>query len=1098
MEYKYWAFISYSHADQKWADWLHRGLEGYRVPAKLRGQETERGYAIPGRILPVFRDVEELPGSSNLSDNINVALAESLYLIVICSPRSAASHWVGAEIKTFKALGRESQVLAIIVDGEPNATDKPGMEHLECFPEALRYQVGPDGGLLPDRAEPIAPDARPGRGGREKAKLKLIAGILGVGFDELAQREKQRQRRRVLLLTAAAIFAAAALFGFYRFEQAQAEQRIEAQQAVARKEMAAEQAEKARELAAQKAEAAARAKKLADQQELEKKAKLGREALLEGNNVDAAKLLADAHRAAPQDVATQVMLSAALNVTGPLESDVDSGLAEPVVAVQNAAKGLLLARDITNGKWCVYDLGTGKQVAASPPGRPGATNAVRDVQFSPSGDALLIAGIDNVQVQPLPQGSPRVLTPAAPGGIITAAFFSIDGTKVYASYMTTTAQGDSNSKLLAWDIASGASRELLATPAGFLDTLITVDAGEENIVVRRDPIQPATVSILKRAHGKVLCWNLKSGAAPSSVDFDPLTGKALRNADGSRFVLLGNGEPSVFDSDGKLIFTLPHPKPEVHPTFTEPEQYSSAAWLPSGKTLLSSGKGAQLWDATNGQLLASFPDAVGNIDDYVTDLSEKYLALTPGNMAFSQQPPAAIYERSSGRLLATLPGVTHVSAFSPDGTKLYDVGTRFRVWNWQASRPEVTKLAHHTAQIDSLAFNALGTRLAAVSSMGKSASVWDVATGTMICSIQPAPPLLFDFLRVAFCPDGKSVLTTDSTLGQSPTVVWNGDTGAQVRQITFQQKTQVGDSTFTANVMGAYITLGAHQMFGGTGGVLAFWNGEADAATLDPPVKTISSQDFAMNSIALDPAQDELALGSEAGAVRVYKTGGDLAGQFSAGGAVMEIELSSKGGMLALDDKSLCHVWSVSDPKSGLTLNGKTALINDAHFLPDGSAIVTGDVQACVQLWDAQTGQPVGNALKEGIPANDEAYLGPPIDPNARRVWQGVVAVAASPDGKLIVGALADGRACVWERTSGAQLLRHKFNEAFSALAISPDGNVVALGTTNGDIFLWNIARENRPPDQVDAAVAKISAMAPPAPPSAPAMPPPFPPPPGP
>ncbi|MGB5104240.1 MAG: hypothetical protein WBO04_13120 [Steroidobacteraceae bacterium] len=46
---------------------------------------------------------------------------------------------------------------------------------------------------------------RPGKDGRTNAKLKLIAGLLGVGFDELKQREHRRQQRRLLLVTAAAL-----------------------------------------------------------------------------------------------------------------------------------------------------------------------------------------------------------------------------------------------------------------------------------------------------------------------------------------------------------------------------------------------------------------------------------------------------------------------------------------------------------------------------------------------------------------------------------------------------------------------------------------------------------------------------------------------------------------------------------------------------------------------------------------------------------------------------------------------------------------------------------------------------------------------------
>jgi hypothetical protein len=123
---KYWAFLSYSHTDKKWGDWLHKALETYRVPRRLVGSESRDG-KVPERVYPIFRDREELPVSADLGSNINEALGESRYLIVICSPRSAQSRWVGEEIKTFKKLGHEDRILALIVDGEPNASDgKPG------------------------------------------------------------------------------------------------------------------------------------------------------------------------------------------------------------------------------------------------------------------------------------------------------------------------------------------------------------------------------------------------------------------------------------------------------------------------------------------------------------------------------------------------------------------------------------------------------------------------------------------------------------------------------------------------------------------------------------------------------------------------------------------------------------------------------------------------------------------------------------------------------------------------------------------------------------------------------------------------------------
>lgn len=198
-DYKYWAFISYSHRDEEWAKWLHKSLETYHVPKKLIGRATPNG-AIPKRIFPVFRDRDELPGAADLGGKLKNALRQSRYLIVICSPKSAASQWVNEEVKTYKALGREDRVLCLIVDGEPYSSDKPGQEEMECFPPAVRYRVNGSGEMTQERTEPIAADARKGKDGRTNSKFKILSGILNVGYDELKQRERQRERARRIRL----------------------------------------------------------------------------------------------------------------------------------------------------------------------------------------------------------------------------------------------------------------------------------------------------------------------------------------------------------------------------------------------------------------------------------------------------------------------------------------------------------------------------------------------------------------------------------------------------------------------------------------------------------------------------------------------------------------------------------------------------------------------------------------------------------------------------------------------------------------------------------------------------------------------------------
>jgi len=206
---RYRAFITYSHRDKRWANWLHRRLEFYRVPRRLIGRETSAG-VITRRLTPVFRDREELATADDLGEKISQALENSDTLIVICSPSSARSKWVNEEILRFKRSGRGDHILCLIVDGEPLAAVNGGDDSNECFPPALCSRNGDSGHGRGGLIEPLAADVRPGGDGRGLALMKIIAGLLAVGLDELRRRELQRRNRRWAAVAGLALVVMAA------------------------------------------------------------------------------------------------------------------------------------------------------------------------------------------------------------------------------------------------------------------------------------------------------------------------------------------------------------------------------------------------------------------------------------------------------------------------------------------------------------------------------------------------------------------------------------------------------------------------------------------------------------------------------------------------------------------------------------------------------------------------------------------------------------------------------------------------------------------------------------------------------------------------
>lgn len=202
---RYAAFISYSHRDRKWAEWLHKSIETYRIPKDLAAERKVQGRPTAG-LHPIFLDRAELPSSSDLAATVREALEQSAYLIVVCSPDAARSRWVNEEVRAYKALGGAGRILCLIVAGEPSVALAARADETDCFPPALRYAV--DSGQITSTlaSEPLAADVRPGKDDKRAAVLKIVAGLLQIPLDRLMQREqRRRQRRLAIVATAAAV-----------------------------------------------------------------------------------------------------------------------------------------------------------------------------------------------------------------------------------------------------------------------------------------------------------------------------------------------------------------------------------------------------------------------------------------------------------------------------------------------------------------------------------------------------------------------------------------------------------------------------------------------------------------------------------------------------------------------------------------------------------------------------------------------------------------------------------------------------------------------------------------------------------------------------
>lgn len=203
----YNAFISYKHAklDTEIAEHVQKSLEHFHVPHKLKkGLKHEK-------ITRIFRDKDELPITSDLTETITNALEKAEYLIVICSTNTKKSIWVKREINTFLRTHSQDKVLTVLCDGEPD----------QVIPEELlsmnKQFVDANGITQTVRVpvEPLSCDYRLPRRRADREELpRLASAILGCSYDELQRRRRQYMIRRAAAIVAVA-FAGLAAFGAY-------------------------------------------------------------------------------------------------------------------------------------------------------------------------------------------------------------------------------------------------------------------------------------------------------------------------------------------------------------------------------------------------------------------------------------------------------------------------------------------------------------------------------------------------------------------------------------------------------------------------------------------------------------------------------------------------------------------------------------------------------------------------------------------------------------------------------------------------------------------------------------------------------------------
>lgn len=1095
---RYAVFLSYRHADNKeqgrqWATWLHQVLEGYEIPADLIGTKNNKGATIPASLYPVFRDEEELPADADLTRNIQQALERSGLLVVICSPRAAESRFVAEEIRYFKKLGNSDRILALMIDGEPNVSDDAGKQKsgipsaAECLPEPLRYGVAAENGTIDwsRRTEPIAADARPGgqpeqgwttaaayreallKNGRmderevaqeireyderlELAKLKVIAGALGVPLgiltarDKAMQLQKAKQRARALRrwLAAVAILGLLAVAGgVYAWRQKQTAQVAQslAENEKSRAQLAQEQAEKEKSRAE---EALLKTRAALSQSDF-----LAATRSLEAGRVsDALAQLARSLSFNPRNEASLFRLTTLLtyrNFAAPLlylkaEGEVQSAQLPPDPDVSETAKSILGKNAPT---WDAE-----KQAPPMHPMFKDDPDSVRLFSLSPDERRLFVfSDYHLAQVWDARTGA-AIKPPFKYGerGDSSTTFLSPDGTR---------AVNVGGAMIRLWDTQSGKPVEVLEETSNGASNQADTTAEFSSDSKLLATTQGESLSLWDAQSGNQLKGPLAHEGTISLIRFGPdgtriaaTVGSAVhlwetRTGKQAGAALIHNAQVMAlrFSRDGRLIATAAHDNsvriwnaqsgtPVTAALMQASENSDMLEFAADGKQLLvASAKAFSVWDVPGGkQLLAP-------LNQPATISSARFDERGERVVTASSDRTARIWNAKTGA--ATFEPIVHPAevqwaGFGNDGgtlvTLLSDVTGR--LWDVRPGAASPTRLKNGNA-VRSAQFTKDGQQIMAVSQepMGNAwAHVWTAATGKL-----RENPTSYDFTGELpelpeFSPDGTRLVTRSEKGAQLWDVASGRRLGGPLAHDTF-----VMSAHFSAD--------GTRVVTASQDKTAKIWNAETGELIGKP----FAHEDKLMWA-SFSPDGKRIATSAEDKRIRIWDAAsGALITEWEYVTYIGSGEFSPDGRHLltwTLDDVT-ARIWDVEHGEAVGAPLRHTANIASARFSPDGSKIATASEDRTARLWDATTGKPLTDPLEH--PAQ-------------------VTSVGFSPDGRQIVTVCADKAIRIWDVESG-KLIADPFQSSDAQSAqFSSDGKRLLIVAQQAGVYVWDLLPRNK------------------------------------
>ncbi len=367
-------------------------------------------------------------------------------------------------------------------------------------------------------------------------------------------------------------------------------------------------------------------------------------------------------------------------------------------------------------------------------------------------------------------------------------------------------------------------------------------------------------------------------------------------------------------------------------------------------------------------------------------------------------------------------GAIRTAVYDPAGLRILTASTDRTARLWDASSgKQIAVLRGHTRLLRGAVFDKTGARILTWGE-DSTARLWDATTGR---SLQVFRGHRDWVVSASFSPDGRRVLTASA---DKTARIWDVASGKELRRL------------------GPHVNPLRQALFSPDGRRIATHCGGQGSrlwvASTGKLIKAFELVGFE-NSLALSADGKRLVMAKGSGAIRLFEasTGRRLAEFKGKGGAVWAVFSRDGKELVSGWGDGTVRVWDARTGKERMRFGGRAGWLLRPEFSADGKRMLTVSTRGIAQVWDLATGKPLG------LIASHRGALG---------------SATYSPDNKQILTASSNPirpgsqTAQLWSDEAGSWLAQFPTRHA----TFNPDGSLLQFVTKQGEVVLWDTARQ--------------------------------------